>query len=107
VSKTAHEEVHMDGIMAAARQWLASSNKAPGTTAAHEHIVESLLAEITRIEALNVTLAEEVNRLITVGATETRRAVAEECAVICETADYVVRNYGCAREIRKQFGLLQ
>lgn len=96
----------MDGIAAKARQWLAHSKKElPVHPEAHEHIVESLLAEIKRLESINEELAEEVYRLRNDGVQEIRRAVAEECAVLCETADYLIRSYGCAKEIRKQFGV--
>ena len=96
----------MDGIITMAVHWLEGSKKAPGPeAAAHEHIVESLLAEIKRIEAVNARVAEEMERLKTDKAKEIRLATAEACAVICETADYVIRNYGCAREIRRRFGL--
>ena len=96
----------MSGIVAIARQWLAGE-KAPtgGAAITHQHIIESLLSEIQRVETLNFSLAGEIQRLETDGAKEIRLAVAEECAVICETADYVVRSYGCAREIRMKFGL--
>jgi hypothetical protein len=51
-------------------------------------------------------MAEEVHKLSAERELEVKRATAEECAVICETAiDYAVRNYGCALEIRKKFGL--
>jgi len=96
----------MDGIIAMAHQWLAGTRKESGVASAtDEHIIESLLAEIQRIEAINAARTEEVRALKADRADETRRATAEECAVICETADYLVRSYGCAREIRKHFGL--
>ncbi len=96
----------MDGIITMAVQWLEGSKKTPGTaTTINTHIVETLLAEIKRIEAVNVKMTEEIHRFETDRAKEIRLATAEACAVICETADYAVRNYGCAREIRKKFGL--
>lgn len=96
----------MSGIVAIARQWLAGEKSpASGAAITHQQIIESLLSEIQRVEALNYSLAREVQRLENDGAKEIRLATAEECAVICETADYVVRSYGCAREIRKKFGL--
>ena len=89
-----------------ANKWIMGDKAAPDSTElTGHHIIESLLAEIKRIEAINSKLIEEVQRLKTDGAKELRFAVAEECAVICETADYLVRSYGCAREIRKKFGL--
>jgi hypothetical protein len=96
----------MDGIVAVAQQWLSSKKKSAGTIVSNEHIIESLLAEIKRIEAVNVKLAEEIYRIRTDRDRDIARAAAEECAVICETADYVIRNYGCAHEIRKKFGLI-
>lgn len=96
----------MSGIVEIAKQWLAGEKSAPGSTVlTQQHVIESLLAEIQRIEAIGVKASEEVQRLKTDGVNEIRLAVAEECAVICETADYVVRSYGCASEIRKKFGL--
>ncbi|HBA72124.1 MAG TPA: hypothetical protein DER40_07450 [Geobacter sp.] len=96
----------MSGIVAMARQWLAGEQKVPGNQlVTHQHIIESLLAEIKRIEDANAKLNGEVQRLKSDGVKELRFAVAEECAVICETADYVIRSYGCAMEIRKKFGL--
>jgi|GEM_PF-2656126 len=96
----------MSGIVAIAKEWLAGEKTASGnTTITNQHIIESLLAEIQRIEAINAKVPEETQRLKTEGAKDIRRAVAEECAVLCETADYVVRSYGCSREIRKTFGL--
>lgn len=94
------------GIVAIAKQWLAGG-KLPTDTPemTHHHIIESLLAEIQRIEAVNSKIAEDVKQLKTDGAKEIRRSVAEECAVLCETADYVVRSYGCAHEIRMRFDL--
>lgn len=96
----------MVGIAALAKKWLT------GDTSPHvsmevtsHHLIESLLAELQRLETANFKAAEEVKRLRTEGVNEIRLAVAEECAVICETADYVVRSYGCAREIRLKFGL--
>lgn len=96
----------MSGIVAQAKKWLMVDKSAPDSSDNTGHqIIESLLAEIKRIEAINSVLSEEVQRLRTDGAKELRLAVAEECAVICETADYVVRSYGCAREIRKKIGI--
>ena len=96
----------MSGIVALARQWLTSDKKTLGSSEqTSHHIIESLLAEIKRVEAINVEIAEDLIRLRTDGVDEIRREVAEECAVICETADYVVRSYGFAREIRLKFGL--
>jgi hypothetical protein len=98
----------MDGIVTKAKQWLAHNAKeAVANTEAHEHIVESLVAEIKRIEAVNIDLAEQVYRLRTEGVEDIRKAAAEECAVICETTEYLVRSYGCAKEIRKHFGLIK
>lgn len=92
--------------MARAKQWLVGDKVVPDSVEITGHyIVENLLAEIHRIECVNEKMAEEITRLKTDGAEDIRRAVAEECAVICETADYVVRSYGCAREIRVKFGL--
>jgi hypothetical protein len=96
----------MSGIVAMAKKWLEAEKTAPDSTAiTNKHIIESLLTEIQRIETVNANVSEEVKRLNAEGAKNIRLAVAEECAVICETADYVVRSYGCAREIRKKFGL--
>ncbi len=96
----------MNGIVALARQWLAGDTTAPDSTEiTSHHIIESLLTEIQRIEAVNARILEDDQLLKTDGVKELRRAVAEECAVICETAEYVVRSYGCAREIRIKFGL--
>lgn len=96
----------MSGIVAMARQWLEGDKTSPASTEiTSHHIIESLLAEIHRVVAVNSRISEELQRLKTDGATEARRVVAEECAVICETADYVTRSYGCAREIRIKFGL--
>jgi len=96
----------MSGIVAMARQWLAGEQKVScNQLVTHQHIIESLLAEIKRVEDVNAKLTEEVQRLKSDGVKELRLAVAEECAVICETADYVIRSYGCAMEIRKKFGL--
>lgn len=96
----------MSGIVAMAKQWLAGEKNATDSIViTHKHIIESLLAEIQRVEASNARFSEEVQRLKTDGTKDIRLAVAEECAVICETADYVIRSYGCAHEIRKEFGL--
>lgn len=96
----------MNGVVALAKQWLVGDKVAPDSVEiTGHHIIENLLAEIHRIEGVNEKMAEEITRLKTDGAEDIRRAVAEECAVICETADYVVRSYGCAREIRVKFGL--
>lgn len=96
----------MSGIVAMANKWIMGDKTAQDSTEiTGHHIIESLLAEIKRIEAINTKLMEENQRLKTDGVMEIRFAVAEECAVICETADYLVRSYGCAREIRKKFGL--
>ena len=96
----------MSGIVEKASQWLAGEKKTSGQPhLTHQHIIESLLAEIRRVEAANANYVEELKLFKTVGVNEVRLAVAEECAVICETADYVVRSYGCAREIRIKFGL--
>lgn len=96
----------MIGIVAMAKQWLVGDKTAPDNPEITSHyVIESLLAEIKRIEAVNLKTSEEVERLKTEGVKGLRLAVAEECAVICETAEYVVRSYGCAHEIRKSFGL--
>jgi hypothetical protein len=96
----------MSGIAALAMQWLTADKKVPGSAEyTSHHIIESLLAEIRRVEAVNIRIAEDLVQLRTEGMLECRLAVAEECAVICETADYVVRSYGCAHEIRLKFGL--
>jgi len=96
----------MSSIVAMAKQWLAGDTASPASAKiTNHHIIESLLTEIQRIEAANAEVVEELHQLKTDGAKDVRRAVAEECAVICETADYVVRSYGCAREIRVKFGL--
>lgn len=92
----------MNEIVALAKRWLTGDT-------AHarngQHVVENLLAEIHRIHELNGRLAKECQRLQLEGAKDITLAVAEECAVICETADYAVRSYGCAHEIRIKFGL--
>lgn len=94
------------GIVGMAMQWLAGEKTAADNTViTQQHIIESLLSEIQRMEAINTKTSEEVQKLKTDGVNEIRLAAAEECAVICETADYVIRSYGCAREIRKKFGL--
>jgi hypothetical protein len=96
----------MNDIVTLATQWLTADKAAPkNTTTTNYHIIESLLAEIQRLEAGNAAASAELAQLKTESAHETRTAVAEECAVICETADYVVRSYGCAHEIRVKFGL--
>lgn len=96
----------MSSIVALAKQWLVADKATPNSTdITNHHIIESLLAEIQRLEAVNAALSVEMKRLTTDGVNDIRRAVAEECAVICETAEYVVRSYGCAREIRIKFGL--
>jgi 2-polyprenyl-6-methoxyphenol hydroxylase-like FAD-dependent oxidoreductase len=96
----------MIGIVEIAKQWLAGEKSSPVSPAiTQQHIIESLLAEIQRIEAVGIKASEEVQRLKTDGVNEIRLEVAEECAVICETADYVIRSYGCATEIRKKFGI--
>lgn len=62
----------MEGIVATARQWLSSNIKDPGASPpSNEHIIDSLLAEIRRIESLNVALAEEIQRS---GQTERRKS---------------------------------
>ena len=94
----------MDGIITMAVQWLEGSKKNTDTSV-QMHIVESLLSEIERVETKNAKLHEELQRIRGEQAKELRRSTAEECAVICETADYAMRSYGCAREIRKRFGL--
>lgn len=96
----------MSGIATIAKKWLAGDKTPPGSLEiTSHHLIESLMAEIQRLEAVNAKMAEEVKRLETEGVKDIRLAVAEECAVICETADYVTRSYGCAREIRVKFGL--
>lgn len=96
----------MSGIVAMAMQWLAGDKTAPNNPEiTSHHVIESLLAEIQRVEVVNAKVLADVQRLKTEGVKDLRLAVAEECAVICETADYVVRSYGCAHEIRKIFGL--
>lgn len=96
----------MSGIVAMAKQWLAGDKTVPGSLAmTSHHIIESLLTEIQRIDNVNAKIADDIQQLKSEGAKCIRLAVAEECAIICETADYVVRSYGCAREIRKKFGL--
>lgn len=96
----------MSDIVTLATQWLTAGNTTPKSTKiSNYHIIESLLAEIQRLEGSSAKAVEEVAKLKTEGANDLRRAVAEECAVICETADYVVRSYGCAHEIRIKFGL--
>lgn len=96
----------MSGIVAMVKQWLEGETTSAGSTEITSHyIIESLLSEIQRIEAINADITEELQRIQTNGVDDIRRAVAEECAVICETAEYVVRSYGCAREIRLKFGL--
>ncbi len=96
----------MSGIVAMAKQWLVGDKTAPDSAEiTSHHVIGSLLAEIQRIEAINAKASVDVQQLKTDGAHDIRLAVAEECAVICETADYVVRSYGCAREIRLKFGL--
>jgi hypothetical protein len=97
----------MDGIIDVALKWLTTNKAEPSAAStAHEHIIENLLAEIKRLEAKNARTEEQVHKLTAERELEVRRATAEECAVICETAiDYAVRNYGCALEIRRKFGL--
>lgn len=96
----------MSEIIEKARKWLSGENDLSGCEKVTSHlIIESLLSEIQRVEAANAKVLAEFQRLKTDGAKELRLSVAEECAVICETADYVVRSYGCAHEIRKKFGL--
>ncbi|MDD2897533.1 MAG: hypothetical protein PHI31_02350 [Desulfuromonadaceae bacterium] len=96
----------MSDIVTLATQWLTADKTTPkSSTTSNYHIIESLLAEIQRLEFSHARAAEEVEKLKTEGTGDLRRAVAEECAVICETADYVVRSYGCAHEIRKKFGI--
>ncbi|MDD2272676.1 MAG: hypothetical protein PHP95_13665 [Desulfuromonadaceae bacterium] len=96
----------MSGVVARAKQWLVGDKVDPGSIEITGHyIIENLLAEIHRIEGVTEKMAADIKRLKTEGVEDARRAVAEECAVICETADYVVRSYGCAREIRVKFGL--
>lgn len=93
-------------IVEKARKWLAGDKTSPDSAEiTSHHIIESLLTEIQRIEAVNSKISAEVQYLKTNGVKDIRLAVAEECAVICETADYVVRSYGCAHEIRVKFGL--
>ncbi len=98
----------MEGIIDSALKWL-THNKSESNvaSAAHEHIIENLLAEIKRLEAAHAKLNEHAHKLTAERELEVKRAAAEECAVICETAlDYAVRNYGCALEIRRKFGLV-
>lgn len=96
----------MNDVVAISKQWLARVKTIPGSTLVTDfHIIESLLAEIKRIESVNREIAEELQRIKTDGEYEIKHKIAEECAVICETADYVVRSYGCAHEIRMKFGL--
>ena len=95
----------MDGIITLAVQWL-EGTKRNDDNAVQMHIVECLLAEIERLDTKNDTLKSELQRVKEVQAEELRHSVAEECAVICETADYSLRSYGCAGEIRKHFGLV-
>lgn len=96
----------MDGIITMAVNWLEGNKKsAEPTSTIHERIIENLLTEIKRMEANSIKDKEEMKRLSKEKINEIRLATAEECAVICETADYLVRNYGCAREIRKKFNL--
>ena len=96
----------MGGIIAMAKEWLTGDKTSPRSPEITSHyIIESLLTEIQRIDAVNAKTLEEVKRLKTEGVQSVRLAVAEECAVICETADYAIRNYGCAHEIRIKFGL--
>ncbi|MDD2366011.1 MAG: hypothetical protein PHN84_07585 [Desulfuromonadaceae bacterium] len=96
----------MDGIITMAVNWLEGNRKtSKESTEIHEHIIESLLKEIKRIEEINLKNREDMQTLSREKGEAIRLATAEECAVICETADYLVRNYGCAREIRKKFGL--
>jgi demethoxyubiquinone hydroxylase (CLK1/Coq7/Cat5 family) len=103
----------MSGIVAMASQWLIGDKSVPDSMEmTSHHIIESLLGEIQRLEAANARLAGDVEllkvdevKLKTDGVKDAGLAVAEECAVICETADYVVRSYGCAREIRMKYGL--
>lgn len=99
----------MGGIVSMALQWLTHEKDSPGSSdQTSHHIIESLLAEIRRVEATNAKILEDDRHLKTDAVDElkaVRMAVAEECAVICETADYAVRSYGCAREIRLKYGL--
>lgn len=93
----------MNEIVALAKRWLTGENSVPEKNG--HHVVENLLAEIHRIHDLNTKLIKECQRLQLEGAKDITLAVAEECAVICETADYALRSYGCAHEIRIKFGL--
>lgn len=96
----------MTGIVSMAMQWLSGDKTAPHNAEITQHlIIESLLAEIRRVENVNLQMAEELRQIRLKGEEDLRRAVAEECAVICETADYAVRSYGCSHEIRVKFGL--
>jgi hypothetical protein len=98
----------VEGIIDVALKWLTNNKSEPSAASiAHEHIIENLLAEIRRLEAANVKITEQARKLAAERELEVKRATAEECAVICETAlDYAVRNYGCALEIRRKFGLI-
>jgi hypothetical protein len=98
----------VEGIIDIALKWLTNNKSEPSAAStAHEHIIENLLAEIKRLEVANTKIAEQANKLTAEKELELRRATAEECAVICETAiDYAVRNYGCSLEIRRKFGLI-
>lgn len=93
----------MNEIVAFAKRWLSGEDAVHAKNS--HHVIENLLAEIHRIHDLNAKLSKECQRLQLEGAKDITLAVAEECAVICETADYAVRSYGCAHEIRRKFGL--
>lgn len=95
----------MPGIVAMAKQWLLGDTTKDNVELTSHHIIESLLTEIRRLEAVIDKSSQETRQFRTEGVNELRRKVAEECAVLCETADYAVRSYGCSYEIRKRFGL--
>jgi hypothetical protein len=95
----------MSDIVTIAKKWLSGDKVASSSSESSYHIIDTLLAEIHRVEDLNVTLTQECQRLKCEGVKDITLAVAEECAVICETAEYAVRSYGCAHAIRKKFGL--
>jgi hypothetical protein len=89
--------------MALAKRWLTGEDTMSEKKG--HLVIETLMAEIHRIQELNAKLTKECHRLQLEGAKDITLAVAEECAAICETADYSVRSYGCAHEIRMKFGL--
>jgi hypothetical protein len=101
-----HFDEAVSEIVDVARDWLHVGHKVDtNAKATQQSLIEGLLVEISRLETLNRAAANEITRVQTEAAQNLRLSTAEECAVICETVDYVTRSYGCAREIRIRFGL--